>query len=106
MTIPESDWKLLRKLHEIALQRYCERVLDEYRGILDRASDSPHTRFRELFELTHARNRELAGAFDDLRRSTALQRLLAMRELGVITEEDLVPFSAATRATFDRLRSL
>jgi hypothetical protein len=106
MNIPEADWKLLRKLHETALQRYCSQVLDEYRDVLDRPSDSPHARFLELFELTHTRNRDLAFAFDDLRRSTALLRLIAMRKLGVITEEDLLPFSAETRARLESLGTL
>lgn len=106
MNVPESDWKLLRKLHETALQRYCARVLDEYRAVLDRTSGSPHARFLELFELTHSRNRQLAGAFDDLRRSTAFHRLIAMRKLGVVTEEDLLPFSAETRAKLERLDTL
>jgi hypothetical protein len=102
MNISESDWKLLRKLHETALQRFCARVLDEYRVVLDRESDSPHARFLELVELTLTRNRELAGAFDDLRRSRALHRLIAMRDLGVITDQDLGPFSAETRAALAR----
>jgi hypothetical protein len=98
MNISENDWKLLRKLHETALQRFCSRVLEEYRGVLARESDSPHARFLKLFELTRTRNRELAGAFDDLRRSVALDRMIAMRNLGVITDQDLVAFSAETRA--------
>lgn len=101
MSIPESDWKLLRNLHETALQRFCERVLDEYREVLNRNSESPHSRFLEIFELNRTRNRELAGAFDDLRRSAALDRLIAMRRLRVVTNEDLIPFSTETRAALE-----
>ena len=28
-TISESDWKLFRQLHALALERFCERVLSE-----------------------------------------------------------------------------
>ncbi len=27
-TIVEADWKVLRRVHPLALERYCERVLD------------------------------------------------------------------------------
>jgi hypothetical protein len=39
----------------------------------------------------------MANAFDDLRRSTALQRLASMIALGVVTDEELSRFSVATR---------
>jgi hypothetical protein len=98
MNISEGDWKLLRQLHEVALQRFCDRVLNEYRGVLDDIAQSPHDRFQQIFELNRMRNRELADAFDDLRRSTAIHRLIAMRRLGVISDDDLRPFSAETRS--------
>ena len=28
-TIAEADWKVLRRVHPLALERYCERVLAE-----------------------------------------------------------------------------
>jgi len=43
------------------------------------------------------RDRALAAAFDDMRRSTAIPRLAAMVNLGVITGEELSGFSAPTR---------
>lgn len=97
MSISESDWKKLRQLHEVALQRYCDQVLRECRYVIDQAGDSPHERFLELYQLLYTRNRELAGAFDDLRRSTAIARLAAMRRLGVVTDDDLSTFSVETR---------
>lgn len=39
----------------------------------------------------------IAAAFDDLRRSTAIQRLAAMLLLGVVTDEELSQFTAGTR---------
>ena len=57
-------------------------------------------------ELFHVRNREVAGAFDDLRRSTALNRLVDMRRLGVVTDEDLLAFSEETRAAVLRVAGI
>jgi len=39
----------------------------------------------------------LAGAFDDLRRSTATLRLAEMIALGVVSDEELGQFSEQTR---------
>ncbi len=44
MTLPERDWKHLRSLHQLALDRYCERVLDESRVILADEAGSAHDR--------------------------------------------------------------
>jgi hypothetical protein len=49
------------------------------------------------------RDRSLAFAFDDLRRSRAIERLAAMIALGVVTPEELSQFSEATRATATEL---
>ncbi len=103
MNISEKDWKLLRTLHEVALQRFCERALHEFREVSGDRTYTAHERFLRLFELVATRNRDLAHAFDDLRRSTALQRLVAMRGLGVVTDEDLSPFSPETRTAVARL---
>jgi len=42
------------------------------------------------------RDRELAWAFDDLRRSTAIQHLTAWIRLDVLTQEELAGFSQET----------
>lgn len=42
MNLPERDWKNLRALHGVALERYCTRVLDESRTILADEARSAH----------------------------------------------------------------
>ena len=60
------------------------------------ADSSAHDRYLRLFRLIKERDERIAAAFDDLRRSTAIQRLAAMILLGVMTDEDLAQFSRAT----------
>jgi hypothetical protein len=96
VTFPETDWRLLRSAHRAALDRYCTRVLEECAAVI-RADMSPHDRYLSLFRLLKERDQALAYAFDDLRRSTAIQRLAAMIALEVITDEELDRFSAPTR---------
>jgi hypothetical protein len=48
--------------------------------------------------LIHDRNDRIAAAFNDLRRSAAIERLAAMIDLGAATDADLAQFSPETRA--------
>ena len=106
MTFPEREWRLLRPLHRVALDRYCAKVLEECVTVVRDATASPHDRYLRLFRLLNERDESIASAFNDLRRSTALQRLGAMIALGVVTDEDLGQFSPATRESARELADL
>ena len=69
--IRESDWKLFRELHPVAVNRFCERVLGEITRVASDASKTPHARYGDIFRLVREQDRLLARAFDDKRRSTA-----------------------------------
>src|SRR5688500_322642 len=91
--IRESDWKLFRELHPIAVNRFCERVLSEIAAITSDASKTPHARYGDIFTLVRERDRQIARAFDDKRRSTALLQLGIIHAFGLITDEELGRFS-------------
>jgi hypothetical protein len=93
-------------VHRTALDRYCTRVLDECTATIRAADISPHDRYLRLFRLLKECDQSIATAFDDLRRSTAVQRLAAMIALGVVSDEELDRFSAATRASATALADL
>lgn len=97
MTLPERDWRLLRSVHRAALDRYCARVLEECATIIQDTKSSSHDRYVRLFRLVKERDENVAAAFDDLRRSTAIQRLGSMILLGAVTDEELSQFSRETR---------
>jgi hypothetical protein len=101
MSFPERDWKQLRALHERALQRFCTRILEECRSVVEQSAGTPHERFLQLYELLQDRNYDVARAFDDMRRSRAFERLLAMRSLGVVTDDDMAAFSDETRNSIE-----
>lgn len=94
VTIAESDWRRFKKLREVALDRFCRQVLDECQVICRKDSSTAHERYGELFGLLQDRNREMARAFDDLRRSTATHCLIVMHQLGLLTEQELSEFSS------------
>ncbi len=101
--IPESDWRVFRKLREVALERFCERVLGEIGEIAAGTATSYHQRYLEIFKLVDRRDDELARAFNDSRRSTALLQLAAIRSHGLITDEELSSFTAATQEAIQML---
>lgn len=94
---PESDWKALRAAKDAALDRFCARVLDECRAVMDDQSTSHHKRYLRLFKLLEERDDELASAFNDMRRSTALWRIAWIRYLKLFTDEEWERFSPRTR---------
>ena len=93
MPFSERDWKHLRTVHGTALERFCTQVLDDAVAIAQDSRLSAHERYLKLFQLLHERNDAMAPAFDDMRRSTGLQRLTAMVGLNVLTREELAGFN-------------
>ncbi len=96
--ISEGDWKLFRKFHAIALERFCERVLSEVAGLAAETGRSSHDRYVDIYELINKKDKQMADAFDDIRRSTALLQVAHLRGLDLLTEEEFRCFSSETRA--------
>jgi hypothetical protein len=102
----ESDWKLLRSLHRAALEHYCARVLDECAVVMRDDNLSAHDRYVRLVRLVRERDDRVAAVFDDLRRSTAIQRLAGMINLGVVSSVELGQFTPATRESATALAEI
>lgn len=101
--ISESDWKVVKQLHAVALDRFCERVLSEVDAIAADASRTSHQRYLALFETVQRRNKEMANFFDDLRRSTALLQIAALRNRGLLEGGEFMRLSEETRALVEVL---
>jgi hypothetical protein len=104
--IPEADWRQFKRVREALLQRYCARVLQELAVAAAAKNGTPHQRYLVAFELLHNRNKDLARAFDDFRRSTAVMQLAIMRRMGLLADEDLSGFSTATQAQVCAIASI
>ena len=101
--IRESDWKLLRGLKDVALGRFCQRVLDEIAQVSADRGKTPHERYLAVYELVRRRDRELADTFNGLRRSTGLVQLARMVAQGLLAEEEKDRFGAET---MDRVKGI
>jgi hypothetical protein len=104
--IPEPDWKLLRELKPVALERFCEKVLHGAASIADASGSTNHQRYLKLYQMIQKQDRELAVAFDDHRRSTALSKIAQMHSRGLFTEEEFARFTEETRRLVIALESL
>src|SRR6187200_3370140 len=94
--IPERDWKVFKELRVIALGRLCDKILAEAKAEIDRSSRSSHEKYLSLFKLIHDRDDDIARAFNDLRRSTALIQAGIIHGMGLFTAEELQRFSPET----------
>ena len=105
MEIKESDWKVFRRLHSIALERYCQRVLEEVR-IAAECRGEYHDCYRKLYRLIRERDKTMAATFDDPRRSTAFLLLCNMIAEELLTEEELKQFSLEAQERIEIINKL
>jgi len=94
---PESDWKIFRELREVALERFCKRVLDDVPRFRADTGQSHHQRYLELFRWLGERNEEMADAFDDPRRSQMLWQLAAIYVHGLLEADEFARFTPNTQ---------
>jgi hypothetical protein len=102
-TIAEADWKVLRRLHHLALERFCERVLAEIEQVMQNRTHSAHQRYLEIFRIVEQRDRNIARLFNDPRRSQALTMLTGIRSEGLLTDDEFSALSPETRNAIELL---
>jgi hypothetical protein len=95
--INEPDWQVFRRLQPIALERFCERILAEIGRIAADDRKNSHERYLAVYKLIHERDKQLADAFNDSRRSRASIQLGLMRFHGLVTDEEMARFSQDTQ---------
>ena len=96
--VPESDWEVFRELREVALQRFCERVLEELLPLSQDRSRTHHERYLAVFRLIQKRDEQLAHAFNNPARSRMILQLAAIRALGLLSPDELERFTPETRS--------
>ena len=105
MEFKESDWKVFRRLRSVALERYCQRVLEEVRVVAE-CNGNYHDCYRRLFRLIRERDKSLAAAFDGPSRSNALFLLANMIGEELLTEEELGQFSLEVQQRIEVINQL
>ena len=103
--IPEKDWKLLRQLKPALLDRFCEQVLGQVAKIATTRTGTSHERYLKLYQLIKQKDRDIASAFDDHRRSNARLKLARIRSLGLLTEKEFAEFSEEIQSSLLSINS-
>jgi hypothetical protein len=102
-TIAEGDWKVLRRVHPLALGRFCERVLAEIEHVTHNSAQSAHQRYLDTFKIVMQRDRDMAIIFKDPKRSKALTMLARMRSEGLLITDEFFSLGPETRSAIDLL---
>ena len=101
--IKESDWKVLRRVHPLAVERFCERVLGEVERLARDSAQSLHERYLQIYKLMEQRDREMARLFNDPKRSRALTMMVHMRAEGLMTDEEFAELTDGTQRALEIL---
>ena len=99
----ESDWKKFRKIHTLALERFCKRILDEVAEVSNASPKTFHERYLKVYALIRNRDKEIDIIFGECKRSTAIQSLAAMRLNDLVTDDEYHEISGETRLIVDSL---
>ena len=102
----ESDWRIFKKLKEVALERLCEQILKKAVSISTSKKGSSHERYLKLYRHVKNRDRDIARAFNDHRRSIMIQQLAAIHGLGLLTPEEMERFSPGTQETIEAIKGI
>ena len=95
--IPEADWKAWRALSKEALNRFCERALNEAAELAD-TDGTPYERYLQMYKQLMKRDAQIADVFNDQRRSRAYQQIASAIRHRIITRAELSRFSEHTQA--------
>jgi hypothetical protein len=101
--IKEADWKVLKRLHRLAVERFCERVLAEVERVMHNSTESASQRYRNIFRIVERRDRDIARLFNGLRRSQGLMMLARICSEGLLTEDEFSSLSPETRSVIEML---
>src|SRR5690348_15658366 len=103
--IPEPEWKVLRDIKPLALDRLCQHILDQITAVANDPDKAAHSKYLDIFRLIQERDEDIADAFNGLSRSKALFKLAIMNRLGLIKEVELARFSQETNAFLAKIKS-
>lgn len=99
----EQDWRILRQLEPVALERHCQATLERIAQIASDKTKNYHERYRAIWRVMQERDDEVVETFDDMRRSRALMRICALRTHRLLTEEEFARFSEQTRSAVEAI---
>ena len=103
--IKESDWKYLKKLKPILLERACANINKEAQLILENKENRDQYQvYLAIYKHYEKKDDMIADCFNDYRRSTAKRRILSLVYYGIMSEDELQGFSDDTKEFVELMR--
>ncbi len=96
-SIPERDWKLMKKIKDDLIAGLCERINKQSIAILNKDHGSEHEKYGKLYK--HVRNSDniIADCFDDWRRSSLMMKLVALQRNDLLAQKHFEQLSEGTQ---------
>ena len=89
-------------MQDAKLAQACARILDQAESIIRERQGKEHEAFLKLWHAVEEGNEDIARMFDDVRRSSAISKLMAWRRHGLLNDEELALFSTTTQVAIAR----
>ncbi|MEJ6080517.1 hypothetical protein MT391_18590 [Vibrio sp. 1-Bac 57] len=100
----ESDWEIFKSIKEIAIEKYCNLVLEASQTVISKQDESAHNKYLLIYKLLQKRDEKMAALFDGHSRSRAWPQLLAIRSEGLADQTLLTELSDEFREGTDPQR--
>lgn len=85
----ESDWKLFKKVKEIALERFCAEAMSDFEEAVQKEDTSNHEKYLNLYKLVENADKRMSLLFDGHSRSRAQLQLTLFRSEGLVENHGL-----------------
>ena len=101
--IPEQDWKKIRSLKDNILNAVCADILEEINKVCKTKGGENHKAYLKTWNIVNKRDKDIAGMFDDLKRSNAIFKVALWYKHGYLTDNEVKEF---TDQTYKAIQSL
>ena len=105
-SIPEHDWKYMKKIKDDLLAILCQRINRRSVVILNEDKGSEYEKYLKHYEHVKNSDRIVAECFNDWRRSTLILKLIALQHHELMTEEQVEQLSGDTQQKLKAFKEL
>ena len=104
-SIPEKDWKYLRKLQPELLDRLCSRI--NQNGLAHLQSDkTEHEKFLAMYKHMDEADRVVAECFNNWARSSVWMKILLLIKYELLTDDDVKGLSKESQEQYKKSKEL
>ncbi|MBJ6727178.1 hypothetical protein [Geomesophilobacter sediminis] len=103
LTLPESDWKYLKRIKDELLADLCRRINEKAVRIVQRPGLTEHEKYQKLYRHIEDSDKIVANCFDDWRHSNLWLKVVCLRKHKLLSDDHLKSLSGELR---DRLELL